>query len=82
MQPKMYFMRLRRSTWLIHLVHCCSGLEEVLGVQLPQDLSTDEARDTLAKLVSHSLSQDPTPIQLCYFTQAYQSSYVTSLQSR
>ena len=29
----------------------CRGLEEVLGVKLPQDLSTDEARDTLAKLV-------------------------------
>ncbi|KAL3143670.1 Lysine--tRNA ligase [Trebouxia sp. C0009 RCD-2024] len=27
-----------------------SGLEEVLGVKLPQDLSTDEARDSLAKL--------------------------------
>ena len=31
----------------------CSGLEEVLGVQLPKDLSSDEARDTLAKLVSY-----------------------------
>ena len=29
----------------------CSGLEDVLGIKLPQDLSTDEARDTLAKLV-------------------------------
>ena len=31
---------------------CCSGLEEVLGVQLPKDLSSDEAQKTLAKLVS------------------------------
>lgn len=36
---------------LVNVVHCCSGLEEVLGVKLPQNLSTDEARDTLAKLV-------------------------------
>jgi len=31
---------------------CCSGLEEVLGVQLPKDLSSDEAQQALAKLVS------------------------------
>ena len=40
----------------------CSGLEEVLGVKLPQDLSTDEARDTLAKLVI-----PPPPLTLTAF---------------
>ena len=34
---------------------CCSGLEEVLGTQLPKDLSSDEAQTTLAKLVSHTV---------------------------
>ena len=40
-----------RQTLLTLRYICCSGLEEVLGIQLPKDLTTDEARDTLAKLV-------------------------------
>ena len=45
----------------------CSGLEEVLGVQLPKDLSTDEARDALAKLVSlPSQPLSAVVLQLCF----------------
>ena len=44
------------SVMYTHGLRCCSGLEDVLGVQLPKDLTTDEARDTLAKLVCFSFS--------------------------
>lgn len=32
-----------------------SGLEEALGVTFPQDLASEEAREFLAKLVSHQI---------------------------